>query len=102
MSDSMTQEDAERMDNLQAIQILEPLQKMMIDQYGCPISSAYFALGKAIEALAEPERKMGKWVSVKEYCEHLYEVTGDRYLPTGLGHLIYCNYCMDASTYPIS
>lgn len=51
MSECMTQEDAERMDASQAVQILKSLRAMMLDQYGCPISDAYFALGKAIEAL---------------------------------------------------
>lgn len=51
MNDCMTQEDAMKMNNAQAIQILKPMQKMMIDQYGCPVSDAYFALGKAIESL---------------------------------------------------
>ena len=60
MSECMTQEDAERMDNEQAIAILKPLQDMMRDQYGCPISDAYFAVGKAIEALSQPQRKPGK------------------------------------------
>lgn len=41
------------MDASQAVQILKPLQAMMLDQYGCPISDAYFALGKAIEALKQ-------------------------------------------------
>lgn len=54
MSDCMTQEDAERMGASQAIQILKPLRAMMLDQHGCPISDAYFALGKAIEALEQP------------------------------------------------
>ena len=53
MSDCMTQEDAERMDANQAVQLLKPLRDMMLDQYGCPISDAYFALSKAIEALEQ-------------------------------------------------
>lgn len=52
MADVMTQEDAMNMDERQAIQILEPMAKMMIDQHGCPISAAYFALQRAIEALS--------------------------------------------------
>lgn len=61
MSDCMSQENAINMDSAQAVQILEPMMRMMLDQNGCPISSAYFALGKAIEALqAEPEK--GKWI----------------------------------------
>jgi len=55
MSECMTQEDAERMDASQAAQILKPLRAMMLDQYGCPISDVYFALGKAIEALERSE-----------------------------------------------
>jgi len=50
--DCMTREDAENMDNEQAKAILITLRNMMRDQYGCPISDAYFALDKAIKALA--------------------------------------------------
>ena len=69
MSDCMTQEDAMNMDNQQAINILQPLKEMMRDQNGCPISDAYFALDKAINALtAEPKR--GKWTKENacEFC----------------------------------
>lgn len=62
MSDCMTQEDAMNMNNEQAVSILIPLRDMMRDQHGCPISDAYFALDKAIEALEQPERKKGKWI----------------------------------------
>ena len=63
----MTQEDAIKMDYRQAINILVPLRNMMRDQHGCPISDAYFALDKAINALtAEPERKKGKWIPCSE------------------------------------
>ena len=62
MNECMTQEDAERMDNGQAIAILKPLMNMMRDQYGCPISDAYFALDKAITALLQPQRKQGEWI----------------------------------------
>ncbi len=51
MSECMTQEDAMHMSNEQAIQILKPMMAMMRDQHGCPISDAYFAIEKAIEAL---------------------------------------------------
>jgi len=64
MSDCMTQEDAMNMNNEQAIQILKPMQMMMRDQHGCPISDAYFALGKALEAL-EAFGKEPKWIPVK-------------------------------------
>lgn len=66
MSDCMTQEDAERMDAYQAVQILKPLRSMMLDQYGCPISAAYFALGKAIEALEQPTVSAPCWHRVEE------------------------------------
>lgn len=85
MSDCMTQEDAERMDAYQAVQILKPLRSMMLDQYGCPISAAYFALGKAIEALEqptvsapcwhrveEPPKKTGKYAVCWTYQEKIY------------------------------
>lgn len=61
MSDCMTQEDAMNMSAEQAIQILKPMQMMMRDQHGCPISDAYFALGKALESLG----KEPKWIPVK-------------------------------------
>ena len=61
MSDCMTQEDAMNMSAEQAIQILKPMQMMMRDQHGCPISDAYFALGKALEALG----KEPKWIPIK-------------------------------------
>ena len=61
MSDCMTQEDAMNMNAEQAIQILKPMQMMMRDQHGCPRSDAYFALGKALEALG----KEPKWTPVK-------------------------------------
>lgn len=51
MSECITQEDAMNMSTEQAIQILKPMQSMMRDQHGCPISDAYFALEKAIEEL---------------------------------------------------
>lgn len=55
MHDVMTQEDAMRMNNEQAIQILKPFRDMMFDQHGCPISDAVFALDKAIEALEQSQ-----------------------------------------------
>lgn len=59
----MSQEDAMNMSNEQAIQILKPFRDMMIDQHGCPISDAVFALDKAIEALSvQPEQQ---WIPCK-------------------------------------
>lgn len=45
----------------------------------------------------EPERKKGKWVGAIEYCKHLEETTGERYQPSGLAGMIYCNQCWHAS-----
>lgn len=61
MSDCMTQEDAMNMNNKQAIQILTPFCDMLRDQNGCPISDAYFAMKKAIEAL-----KATQWIPVSD------------------------------------
>ena len=49
MADCMTQEDAMNMSIEQAIEILVPMRDMMLDQNGCPISDAYFALDKVIK-----------------------------------------------------
>lgn len=57
----MTQEDAINMSNEQAILILKPFMEAMRDQYGCPISDAYFALEKAINSLREPH-----WIPCSE------------------------------------
>ena len=43
------------------------------------------------------ERKTGKWVGAIEYCEHLEETTGERYQPSSLAGMIYCNQCWKAS-----
>lgn len=85
MSECMTQEDAMNMSAEQAIQILKPMQMMMRDQHGCPISDAYFALGKALEALG----KEPKWIPIKfrpmdeeekQYWEEHYDYDfGDDY-----------------------
>lgn len=40
-------------------------------------------------------QKTGKWLTPKEYCQHLYETTGERYspAPTGLESFVYCSQC---------
>lgn len=63
MNNCMKQEDAMNMSNEQAINILIPLRNMMRDQYGCPISDAYFALDKAIEVLKQTE---SHWIPCSE------------------------------------
>ena len=81
MSKCMTQEDAMNMSAEQAIQILKPMQMMMRDQHGCPISDAYFALGKALEAL-EALGKEPQWIPLKlrpmdeEERQHYADVYG--------------------------
>lgn len=72
MSECMTQEDAVNMSNEQALQILKPLHDMLLDQYGCPISDAFFALGKAIEALKCEERNMNNKVNLCDSCRKVY------------------------------
>lgn len=100
MSECMTQEDAERMDNEQAIAILKPLRDMMCDQYGCPISDAYFAVGKAIEALSQPQRIKGKWIDGgdEEYGAFKYHVwrcseCGDEVVENGKPQENFCAMC---------
>lgn len=99
MSDCMTQEDAENMNNKQAINILVPLRDMLLDQNGCPISDAFFALHKAILALsAQPERKKGEWLAkwsgdgevlLEEICSECGTVIEDD-IPTGYN---FCPFC---------
>ena len=54
---------------------------------------------KALEALpsAEPERKSGHWVGCQEYCNHLTEQTGEKYITTGIENMIYCDQCWQAN-----
>lgn len=73
MSECMTQEDAMNMSNEQAVAILKPMMNMMRDQYGCPISDAYFALDKAITALSQPQRIKGKWERKESDLSWWYE-----------------------------
>ena len=44
------------------------------------------------------ERKTGKWVGVKEYCDHLNEEAEregkrNRYMPSGMNISVYCDQC---------
>lgn len=78
MNNCMKQEDAMNMSNEQAINILIPLRNMMRDQYGCPISDAYFALDKAIEVLKQTE---SHWIPCSERFPDKdgdYIVTGNK------------------------
>ena len=88
MSECMAQEDAERMNNEQAIAILKPLRDMMRDQYGCPISDAYFAVGKAIEALSQPQRIKGRWERTKANSGYNAE-----WVCSICGYTVYAEFC---------
>lgn len=58
-------------------------------------------LKDAIEAVEDvpSAQKTGKWVTPIEYCQHLYETTGERYspAPTGLESFVYCSQCGETS-----
>lgn len=46
------------------------------------------------------ERKTGKWVGIKEYCDYLNEKAeregkGKRYMPSGMNIHVYCNQCWE-------
>ena len=42
----------------------------------------------------EPKRKTGLWVGMREYCQHLFDTTGERYVMSQLGiSLPHCNQC---------
>ena len=88
--DCMTREDAENMDNEQAKAILIPLRNMMLDQHGCPISDAYFAIDKAIKALDVKPVVHGEW---KEYpiCDDCYQCSNCGVLSMGKYH--FCSNC---------
>lgn len=51
---------------------------------------------------AEPERKTGKWVGVKEFCDHINEKAeregkGPRFIPSGMNNCVYCNQCWESN-----
>lgn len=51
---------------------------------------------------AQPERKTGKWVGVKEYCDHINEKAeregkGHRFIPSGMNNCVYCNQCWESN-----
>lgn len=93
MSECMTQEDAERMDNEQAVAILKPLRDMMRDQYGCPISDAYFALDKAITTLSQPQRMKGRWVRISPAGIYECSICGKNVMTSDIDAYDYCHGC---------
>ena len=50
-----------------------------------------------IETMPSQNKPTGKWVSAREFCQHLEEVTGEKYQVTGIENMIYCNQCWQAS-----
>ena len=50
-----------------------------------------------LELVPSADRPTGKWVGAREFCQHLEEVTGEKYQVTGIGNMIYCNQCWQAS-----
>ena len=61
------------------------------------IITFYTKHGKEVEFV---KRKTGKWVGVKEYCDHLNEEAeregkGNRYMPSGMNIRVYCNQCWE-------
>ena len=60
------------MTKTEAIEILQPFRDAMVDQHGCPISDAVYALDVAIETLKQSEQM---WIPVtKRVPEDLEEV----------------------------
>lgn len=51
-----------------------------------------------IETMPSQNRPTGKWVGAREFCQHLEEVTGEKYQTTGIESMIYCNQCWQASS----
>lgn len=39
----------------------------------------------------------GRWVGLREYCEHIKAVTGYVFVPSGIGNPSYCNQCWKSS-----
>lgn len=81
----------------EAIEILNCYDMNFYDLYGSriPAGKVAEAFDMAIEALKE--RPTGKWVGAREFCQHLEEITGEKYQATGIENMIYCNQCWQAS-----
>lgn len=61
----------------------------------CASHCGDYALIQNIPAAdVESRRKTGRWVGMKEYCQHLFDTTGERYTMSQLGiSLPHCNQC---------
>ena len=90
----MTQEDAINMSNEQAILILKPFMEAMRDQYGCPISDAYFALEKAINSLREPQ-----WIPFSEKMPDEHEWIGTKRFGTTISDTILITFDVDGERF---
>ncbi len=89
---------AEPKNKRQAIETSDTISRQVaIDALSTPHGILYPI--RTIEALppAQPERKTGRWVGARQYCRHLEEVTGEKYSPSGIGNMIYCDQCWKAS-----
>lgn len=66
------------------------------DEFGNGICSIFTSLEGYPAADVEPKRKTGWWVGMKEYCQHLFDTTGERYTMSQLGiSLPHCNQCWE-------
>lgn len=69
----------------------------VIEWYGCKPDDIE-ALEEIIKAMPPADRPTGHWVGAREFCQHLEEVTGEKYQATGIGNTIYCDQCWQASS----
>ena len=70
---------------------LSKVDRVWVSQNGTHFGDLYYADG---------ELKIGKWVGIKEYCDHLNEEAeregkGNRYMPSGMNTHVYCNQCWE-------
>ena len=64
------------------------------DRNGRTWAKAICAVKDIPAADVEPKRKTGLWVGMREYCQHLFDTTGERYVMSQLGiSLPHCNQC---------
>lgn len=78
-------------------EVIKGLQRLSKEFSGYKPNEEMFEM--AIEALQT--QKTGKWLTPREYCQRLYETTGERYLPapTGLESFVYCSQCGGTSLF---
>ena len=57
-------------------------------------------LKKQIEMLKldrDCDKSSGEWVGVRDYCKHLEEKTGKKFIPSGIGNYVFCNKCWETN-----